>query len=233
MRQIEQLELLLWDMLQVAAIAPDTADLWQLLKALDESLPELDTVGQLQVAAEAIAQIVQVFQERSALAFEELEAANSSDGPIMPTDAFDRYVRQTMELDFEQFVEPLADLPRKVPERKPLPDEPGSVVGELDRVALLQALDEQMNEHPKWTEAEAFDQVVNIAHDEDISAWVEMITQWMGDHSTSMVPLMQLQKTLGMPLVKLWLALLLGGFSIEQHGAFYDAEQIWVLASID
>ncbi len=77
MRQVEQLELPLWEMLQVAAIAPDEADLRQLLKVLDESLSELDTVGQLQVAAEAIAKIVQVFQERSTLAFEELEATSA------------------------------------------------------------------------------------------------------------------------------------------------------------
>lgn len=57
MRQVEQLELPLWDVLKEATIAPDEADLRQLLKMLDESLSGLDTVEQLQVAAEAIAQI--------------------------------------------------------------------------------------------------------------------------------------------------------------------------------
>lgn len=228
MRQVEQLELPLWEVLQVAAIAPDEADLRQLLKVLDESLSELDTVGQLQVAAEAIAQIVQVFQERSTLAFEELEATSSDEGPVMPTNTFDRYVRQTMELDFEQFVEPLASLPRKSPDR-PFPyEEKGSVVGELDQVALLQALDEQMSLHPGFTDAEAFNHAISIAHDEDVSAWVGAIAQWMRNHQITMIPLMQLQRALGMPLVQLWLALLLGGFLIEQQGDFYQTEQIWV-----
>lgn len=40
---------------------------------------------------QGVAQIVQVFQERSALAFEELEATNSREGPIMLTDAFDDF----------------------------------------------------------------------------------------------------------------------------------------------
>ena len=115
-------------------------------------------MGQLQVAAEAIAQITQVFCDRSKLAFEELEATHSDEGPVMSIDAFDRYVRQTMEVNFEQFIEPLESLPRKVSERQNLPDENGSVVGDLDQVALLRALDEQINQRPGLMEVEVFNQ---------------------------------------------------------------------------
>lgn len=228
MSPIEQIELPLWEILKEATIAPDEADLPQLLNLLDEALLNFDTVGQLQVAAEAIAQIVQLFQERSALAFEELEATASENGPTMPEDAFDRYVRQTMEVNFEQFIEPLERLPRKVPERSSLPYE-GSVVSELDQATLLQALDEQMNQHPEWTEVEAFNQAMSIAHDEDVSTWIGTIAQWMGQQQIATVPLVELQQSTGMPLVQLWLALLLGGFALEQHGEFYETRQIWVL----
>lgn len=229
MRQIEQLELLLWEVLRDATISPDEADLRQLFDGLDEALLHLDTVGQLQVAAEAISQITQVVCDRSMLAFEELEATNSDEGPVMPIDAFDRYVRQTMEVDFEQFVEPLESLPRKVAERQNLPDGQGSVVGELDPIALLQALDEQMSQHPGLTEVEVFNPAMEIAHDEDISTWARAITQWMDEHHISTIPLVQLQQSMGMPLIQLWLALLLGGYAIEQRGEFYETEQIWVL----
>lgn len=232
MRQIEQLELPLWEILQEATIAPDEADVQQLLDLLEESLSQLDVVGQLQVAAEAIAQIVQVFQERSVLAFEELEATNSDDGPMMPEDAFDRYVRQTMEVDFEQFIEPLEKLPRKTLERSGgVGNEPSSVVGELDQAALLQVLDEQLSQHPEWTEVEAFNQAMEIAHDEDVSTWVGTISHWMGEQQVAMIPLIQLQQALNMPLIQLWLALLLGGFAIEQRGEFYDTHQIWVFGN--
>lgn len=230
MRQVEQLELPLWDVLKEATLAPDEADLRQLLKMLDESLSALDTVGQLQVAAEAIAQIVQVFQERSTLAFEELEATNNNEGPPMPSDAFDRYVRQIMEVDFEQFIEPLASLPRKVPERSASVHEQGSVVGELDQVALLHALDEQMSQHPGLTDVEVFNQALSLAHDEDVSTWTGTITSWMVEHRVSTIPLVQLQQAVKMPLVQLWLALLLGEYAIEQRGEFYDVQQIWVSA---
>ena len=53
-------------------------------------------------AAEAIAQITALFQERSSLIFEDLQA--STDGEAtMPDDAFDRYVRQSTIVDFEPF----------------------------------------------------------------------------------------------------------------------------------
>ncbi len=229
MRQIEQLELLLWEVLKDATIAPDDADLGQLLTVMDEALLNLDTVGQLQVAAEAIAQITQVFCDRSTLAFEELEATHSDEGPVMPSDAFDRYVRQAMEADFEQFIEPLESLPRKVSERQNLPDENGSVVGELDQVALLQALDEQMSQHPGLTEVEVFNRAMEIAHDEDISTWTGAIAQWMEAQNISTIPLVQLQQSIEMPLIQLWLALLFGGYAIEQRGEFYETGQIWIL----
>ncbi|MDX2229928.1 MAG: hypothetical protein NW220_09835 [Leptolyngbyaceae cyanobacterium bins.349] len=230
MRQVEQLELPLWELLQVAATAPDEADLRQLLRALDESLSGLDTVVQLQVAAEAMAQIVGVFQERSTLAFEELEATTNQEGPPMPSDAFDRYVRQTMEVDFEQFIEPLASLPRKALERLASVHEQGSVVGELDQVALLQALDEQMSQHSGLTDVEVFNGVLSLAHDEDVSGWVKIISHWMKEHNVSTIPLVQLQQAVAMPLVQLWLALLLGDYKMEQRGEFYKLEHLWVLA---
>lgn len=224
-----QVEPPLWEVLRAAAIAPDEADMRQLFDVLEEALIEVDTVGQLQVAAEAIAQIVQVFQARSVLTFEELEATVSEDGPTMPENAFDRYVRQTMEVDFEQFIEPLESLPRKLPERQTESLEGRSVVGELDQAALLQALDEQMQEHPDWTEMEAFNQALAIAHDEDVASWVEAIAHWMENQQVLMIPLVQLHQTLDMSLVQLWLALLLGSFMVEQRGEFYDIQQVWVV----
>jgi hypothetical protein len=160
MRQVEQLALPLWAVLQEAASAPDEANLQQLLRVLDESLAALETVGQLQGAAEAIAQIVQVFQDRATLAFEALEATSSAAGPVMPSDAFARYVRQSMALDFEPFIAPLASLPRRVPERSASVDGQGSVVGALDQAALLQALDEQMSQQAGLTDVAVFNVTV-------------------------------------------------------------------------
>lgn len=228
LRQIEQLELPLWDVLREATIAPDEIDLRQLLSVLDESLSDLDTVEQLQVGAEAIAQIAQLFCDRSTLVFEDLEATNSDEGPVMPTNAFDRYVRQTMEVDLEQFIEPLTSLPRKVPARQEMA-EGDSVVGELDRVAVLQVLDQQMSQEPELTEAEIFNRALALAHDEDVSAWSEAINQWMRQHQSSL-PLLKLVQAIQMPLLSVWLGVLLSDeFVVEQRGQFYDLSGVWVV----
>lgn len=227
-KPIEQIELPLWEVLQAATINPEHANLSQLLSILDATLLQLDTIGQLHVAAEAMAQIVQVFQARSLLAFEELEATTSEAGPVMPTDAFDRYVRQTMEVDFEQFIEALDRLPRQASTRKPSLEDGSSVVGELNQAALLHALDEHINQNPDLTEAEIFNSAMAIAHNEDVSGWISHIADWLHDQPTSAISLVQLQQAIGMPLIQLWLALLLGGYPLEQRGDFYDTQQIWV-----
>jgi len=223
---IEQLELPLWEILREATGAPDEVDVRQLLEVLDQTLLKLDTVEQLQVAAEAIAQIVQVFQDRSTLAFEELVATNSDDGPVLSEDAFDRYVRQTMEVDFEQFIEPLANLPRKHPERQEILK--GSVVGELDQTALLRVLDEQMSQEPNLSEAEIFNRTLALAHDEDVSVWAAAIAQWMQQHDSSL-SLAELIQAMQMPLLDVWLGVLLGDqFLLEQRGQFYDLSGVWI-----
>ncbi|MEP0874098.1 hypothetical protein NDA01_30830 [Trichocoleus desertorum AS-A10] len=231
MSSVEQLELQLWASLSEAAEGPEAAELDQLWQLLDLTLVAQDTPKQLKIAAEAIAQITEVFQERSVQMFEELEAATSEEGPVMPTDAFDRYVRQRMQADLEQFIEPPLSWARKVPQRSPWNsvENERSVVGELDQAALLQVLDEQMSQDPGLTEAEVFNRALGVAHEEDVTAWVEAINCWMQASARSSVSLLELQRSLEMPLVQVWLALLLGDYPLEQRGEFYEAQQVWVV----
>ncbi|HEY9631558.1 MAG TPA: hypothetical protein V6C84_30065 [Coleofasciculaceae cyanobacterium] len=42
---------------------------------------------------------------------------------------------------------------------------------------LSQVLDEQMSQHLGLTDVEVFNQAMNIAHNEDVSTWVETIAQ--------------------------------------------------------
>lgn len=231
MSSVEQLELQLWASLSEAAAVPEAAELDQLWQLLDVTLVDQETPKQLEIAAEAIAQITEVFQERSVRMFEELEAATSEEGPVMSIDAFDRYVRQSMQVDLEQFIEPPLSGARKAPQRS-RPDaaeDEQSVIGALDQAALLQALDEQMSQDPGLTEAEVFNQAIAGAHEEDVAAWVEAIHCWMQSSSRSSVSLLELQRSLEMPLVQVWLALLLGEYPLEQRGEFYEVQQVWVV----
>ena len=230
MSSVEQLELQLWASLSEAAQVPEAAELDQLWQLLEVTLVDLGIPKQLQIAAEAIAQITEVFQERSVRLFEELEAATSEEGPVMPIHAFDRYVRQSMQVDLEQFIEPPLSGGRKASQRS-RPDEAEdkrSVVGGLDQAALLQALDEQMSQDPGLTEAEVFNRALGVAHEEDVTAWVEAINRWMQSSARSSISLLELQRSLEMPLVQVWLALLLGEYPLEQRGEFYEVQQVVV-----
>ncbi|PZV11699.1 MAG: hypothetical protein DCF22_14025 [Leptolyngbya sp.] len=204
-----------------------TLDLDPLWQELEISVQQRDLLPRqaLEVAAVGISQIVFEFTQFADLAFEELEAV-AERGVMLPEDAFGQYVRQTVEVDFEQFIEPLATLPRKHQEREV--SESDSVVGELNQAAVLQALDEQMSQEPELTEVEIFNRALALAHDEDVSAWAGAIARWMRQYRSSL-PLLDLMEAVRMPLLNVWLGVLLGGeFIVEQRGQFYDLSSVWI-----
>jgi hypothetical protein len=203
----------------------DLDPLWQELE-LRVQQRDLPPMQALEVAAEGISQIVLQFTQFAELAFEELEAV-AERGVLLPADAFDQYVRQTVEIDFEQFIEPPATLTRKNRERQAIV-EGNSVVGELDQAAVLQALDEQMSQESGLTEVEIFNRALALAHDEDVSAWSEEIARWMEQNQSSL-PLMELMQAVQMPLLNVWLGVLLGDeFVVEQLGQFYQLSSVWI-----
>jgi len=218
--KVKQLELDLWDVLSTARQTPKDANFLMVFKLLDLTLADLDTRSQLRIAGEAVCQIADLFCDRSNFLFEELHSRAVKGEPIMADDAFDRYVRQSMVVDFEQFIEPLPSLPRKIPEQA---KNGNSIVGEIDKEILIQSL-EQEN---LLSFEEEFEQAISTAHTEDVSAWIEAIAQCITNNSYP-ICLKDLQKTLKLPIVEIWLGLLLGDFKLEQRGNFYDSNEIWI-----
>lgn len=219
MSQIVQLELNLWDTLDSAALAPEDADLQQLWEILLAAIAPLNTHDQLHVAAAAIARIAQLVGDRSLITFEELMADFSDEGPVMPKDAFDRYVRQTMQVDFDQFIEPLPSPPRQPSERqysRMFPKDGRSVVGILEKSDLLEALEQQQQE---FDEAQDYAKALETAHAEDVSVWVGTLADYIKQQSSEAVCLTQLQQALPMSLIEIWLGLLLGGYSLYAASA--------------
>lgn len=228
MTQGRQLELDLWEALQAAAVMPIEADLHQLWQAVEQTLVGLDTLEQLRVAAEAIAQMGNLFYERSALMFEELQASASDEGPVMPDSAFDRYVRQTMVVDFEAFIEPLPGLPRMPFERSLEPlDAHASVVGEVEKEHLLQVLEQEAE---MLSPQALYEQALEVAHGEEVTVWAAAIADYL-ERSEASISLHELQQFLPLPLIEIWLGLLLGGYALHQEvtqlESFYNAD-IWV-----
>ncbi len=231
MPQFEWIDLPVWDVIKVAAADPEGANLTILWQEVDAAILNLDCLGGLQVAGEAISKITDVFELRSQLAFESIQAIGSDDGPVMSEDAFDRYVRQTMQIDFDIYIEPLASLQRKEYQFQEDKGEMQPQVAEVDREAsalpnrqvLLEAiLSEPIDPKTAYREA------IALAHDEDVSSWGATISARL-DEWNRPVSLIDLQSSIEMPLVQVWLALLLNGIPLEQRGEFYQTEQIWIL----
>ena len=218
--KVKQFELDLWDVLSTARQTPEDANLPMVFELLNLTLVDLDTRSQLRVAGEAVCQIADLFCDRSNFLFEELHSRTTNGEPIMADDAFARYVRQSMVVDLEQFIEPLPSLPRKNPEQT---KSGNSIVGEIDKEVLIQALEQ---ENPLSFEEE-FERAISTAHTENISAWIEAIAHCI-EISTCPMRLTDLQQALSLPIVEIWLGLLLGNFKLEQRGSFYDSNKIWI-----
>ena len=218
--KVKQLELNLWDVISTARQTPEDANLPMVFQLLDLTLVNLDTRSQLRIAGESVSQIADLFCDRSNFLFEELHSRTANGEPIMTDDAFDRYVRQSMVVDFDQFIEPLQSLPRKISE---LTKHGNSMVGAIDKEVLIQSL-EQEN---LLSFEEKFEQAISTAHAEDVSSWIEAIAHCIAN-SSSPIRLMDLQAALSLPIIEIWLGLLLGNFKLEQRGNFYDSKELWI-----
>ena len=137
----------------------------------------------------------------------------------MADDAFDRYIRQSMVVDFDQFIEPLQGLPRKSPEQA---KSINSVVAEIDKEVLIQALEQES----LLSFEEEFERA-STAHAEDVSAWIEAIAYSLKTNDLPM-RLLALHDSLQLPIIEVWLGLLLGNFKLEQKGTFYNSNEIWI-----
>ena len=137
--------------------------------------------------------------------------------PILPLDAFDCYVRQSMMVDLEQFIE-TPELPEYDREYNL------TLVRERAKAEILAEIEAVAEIDPEV----AYQQAMALAHEENVSEWGAAIAVKL-DESKRSVPLLELQRAVEMPIVQVWLALLLNDFTIEQRGEFYDAEQVWVI----
>jgi hypothetical protein len=214
------IQLTIWDKLDLATTNSVGADFLGLLTEVDESIEQLLPADRLSAAGEAIRRLGEIYSYRSAEQLSEIEYLfRPEQEPIMSLDAFDRYVRQSMMVDLEQFIE--------VPEWPEYEREYNlTMVREKSKAEILAEIGESEEIDPEV----AYQQAIGLAHDEDVSAWGEAISARL-DEWGQPISLLELQGAIEMPLVQVWLALLLNGIPLEQRGSFYQTEGVWVLRS--
>ncbi|GAB4440148.1 MAG: hypothetical protein D6742_06620 [Cyanobacteria bacterium J069] len=199
---------------------PETADLKQLWHYAEQQFARLEREEQLRAAGEAIAQLSEIHFSRAEWmlnAWEQRWSDRLATEPVLTEDMLSSFLRQTMSLGLEEMLENfLQTRSRLEPE--------DSVVGEVEKEALLDWLDQE--EHEK---------ALAVAHDEHVSEWVQLIQTWLEAHGrktrfSELVCGLQ-QQDPRMTLVAIWLGLLLGGFTLQPAEQFYDTHFFISLSS--
>ena len=215
-------QLSLWDLLDAAQTQETIGDLEKIWTALEAEVLLREGIGdKLVVSAETIEQVAQVFFERALLTFEKLDARVSREGPEMPSDAFDRYIRQSMEVEFDDYVEPLAALPRKPTERS---EQGTSMITENIEVESLLALIGEEN-----TPQDADTLVRALAGDDDPKQWIGSVQSVLGKYPEGR-SFLAVQREAQLEIVEAWLGTLLGQIPMNQvgEGDFYAGDRLWL-----
>ncbi|QLE45388.1 hypothetical protein FD723_34405 (plasmid) [Nostoc sp. C052] len=216
-------QLTIWDVLDELSESPATSSLVPMWECLDAELENLPLEAQLSTAALAFSQIADILKSRAEVLLQDTRDRNSLLGPIVSTDLFAGLVRTTMHLDLDDLIEPQTPQTFKPhgPHQFSSPNQEGdSVAAPVEKANVLAMLDE----------VTTLEDVRNLASDEDVEKWQSAIANYLINVKDE-ISLVKLQRALEMPMVEVWLGLLLGGFTLEQRGDFYNSRNIWVKSS--
>ncbi|MGG6270946.1 hypothetical protein ACQ4M3_42050 [Leptolyngbya sp. AN03gr2] len=216
----------LWQELEEATEAPRSVNFELLWSMLEKAIEQLPQAQQLAIAGNAIEQMAEIIRLRSTILISDWEAAHSEaelEAPTIEMALVDAWVRQSMAVDLDAFVEQPKSTRRRSVKVKLAPTD--SVAGEVEPAAIVQMLDEMERKQS------AADMVRELAGEENVAAWSSIIGQWLQNHALeSSISFGELWQQLEMPWVKVWLGLLLGGFELQQSGSFYESE-VWIATS--
>lgn len=223
---VNPLELAFDAVLKLAAGDPSTLNLREVWNEVEPILAQCSEPEQLRLAGTAIAQLAEVHHRRAEQLFSDWEESHNDDGPVISDELLAGLVQQTMYLDISGLTRKSQKRQRKKPSN---PHTTESVVGEVEKEKILAFVDAQQEENEKMN-------ALAVAHEENISIWVEAIASYLSTHLSAQEAeicftylcqlLYQTDSTLS--VIKIWLALLLGGYGMEQRGDFYDGNTIWI-----
>ena len=212
--------------LEEATEAPRSVNFELLWSMLEKAIEHLPQAQQLAIAGNAIEQMAEIIRLRSTILISDWEAAHSEvelDAPTIEMALVDAWVRQSMAVNLDAFVEQPKSTRRRAIKVKLAPTD--SVAGEVEPAAIVQMLDEMEREQS------TADMVRELAGEEDVAAWSALIYQWLQDQEiVDAIALNELWQHLEMSWIEIWLGLLLGGFQLQQVGQFYESE-VWITAS--
>lgn len=213
----QQLELALESQIEDGFEDLEDVNLPGLVRQFDQVLSQLPPTEQLRVGGLYLERLSQLYRERAMLLLDDWEEEYNTQGPRFDDALLEGLIRETQSVDVSEFVKPSARV-RSPKVTGPI-DEEDSVFVELDAEQAVALAEED------W-EARG----VDLSHAENVSDWVAQIQAWF-EQEPGALRLVELHQRLKMPFVELCLGALLGGFSLEQRGQFYELGSIWIFVA--
>ncbi|MGP1373856.1 MAG: hypothetical protein ACTS3T_13590 [Almyronema sp.] len=202
-----------------ATAAPQTVQIQEFWPQFEAAIAQLPLAEQLRLGAHLITHLAQLYELKAEWLLNAWEETYQPQEPLFSEAWLQGLVRQTQQVDISMFTEPRRHR-RAAKVAKQAAD---SVAEAVDKTKVLAMIDQ-------ITAEEAAQQALMTAHDENVSAWIQAIATWMQQQQMTQIPLLELHRALQQPLVEIWLALLLGNYTLEQRGEFYAAASIRVQA---
>lgn len=216
MVDIRQLELNLEVAFDEASEVPEEADVLSLWAQFEDELAGLSQQEHLRVAGDILVKLAGLCEAKSNVLWEDWQDAHNADGPVMEEGWLQGLTRQTQELDFSELVQrSYATSSNLLNEDKTDED---SIVGDVEKLSVLDMID-------ALEDADLKSQALAVSHAESVSDWVKALTDKQAESPQRLV---DIQQQLQMPLIEVWIAALLGGFSLEQRGSFYQTQEVWI-----
>ncbi|EKU96569.1 hypothetical protein Lepto7375DRAFT_0034 [Leptolyngbya sp. PCC 7375] len=216
MVSVRQLQLDLGDAFEDAADVPEDANILELWQQFEGVMTELPWRDQLRLGGEVLAQLADICEAKSEILWDDWQDAHNTEGPVLDGDWLKGITRQTQELDFSDLVQHSGYTQRDPFE--PVADDE-SVAGDVDKASVLAFVETLAEESAK-------EQALAVAHSENVSVWIERLSiKRIGKPQR----LIDLQQQVKMPMVEVWIAALLGDFTLEQRGGFYETEHLWIV----
>jgi hypothetical protein len=195
----------------LALAEPEAADLRQLWLSLEPELRGLSQKEQLSVVGQALCDLAEVCQRRAELMWVEWQDQHNTEGPIPDEDFLSGLVQKTMFLDISGVVRQ----PKSRRAAAGVGEDGESVVAEVTKEQALLLAGVEAEEEPL--------PVTVLEHEEAVGDWAAAIRQWMERQQAEEVGFAELREGVGLSVIKVWLALLLGGFRLRQSGGFYGS----------
>ena len=210
----QQLELNLAS-LNLAESTPEQGSIHELCDELENAIAHLNLplYQKLEAAGNIVSRIARVYDQKANKLLDSWEfAGQPAVFPVIEVDDLDSYVRQSMSINVDAFLEPSSRRKGSKNKSDKQPDFNRSVVQIVEKSAALHLVD-----------------ILELAGNDSPIQWSQAIAEWIEqqDGMEVVTTLPELCESLNLVPVEVWLGLLLGNFqnhkvSLRQNG-FYQS----------